>query len=91
MHFYTGARVECNGPCADYEPAYSFYRQIRSLRSFEPGEEEEEEGSIGRPAPSERGSGGERMAGEGWRGVCNLCRWHVQKLADNGAVANPKN
>lgn len=56
--------MECNGPCADYEPAYSFYRQIRSLRSFEPGEEEE--GSIGR---SERGSGGERMAGEGWRGV----------------------
>lgn len=22
--------------------------------------------------------------------ACNLCRWHVQKLADNGAVANPE-
>lgn len=31
LHFYRGMRVECNGPCADYEPGYSFYRQIRSL------------------------------------------------------------
>lgn len=84
MHFYTGARVECNGPCADYEPAYSFYRQIRSLRSFEPGEEEE--GSIGRPTPSERGSGGERMAGEGWSRGCvtsavGMCKnWRTMEL-----------
>lgn len=46
--------------------------------------------SGGRHRPKEGvvGKGGERTGG--WR-VCNLCRWHVQKLADNGAVANPKN
>lgn len=49
--------------------------------SFEPGR------YIGRPTPFKRG---EREVGEESR-VCNLCRWHVQKLADNGAVANPKN